>query len=528
MPFGNGRIVRLIRSFRPQQHPTGKPLRMTLDHASSAVPRVRWLSAAVLTGLVVAVYWPVAGYEFVNWDDPWYVLKNPLIRSWHPSNLWRIATEMSVKNYAPLTTLSLLIDHTLFGLDAGGYHATNVVLHAVNAMLVCALVGRLSGRPAVGLVTAALFAVHPIQIETVAWVSSRKTLLCSLFMLASGLCWLKRDRAPRDEMWGTLFLGLALLAKAAAIVIPPIVIGYDVLFARKRLSESIASQLVPAFLCVLLLSVTMTAQNLYMGGVRGHLHLSKWHILGLDSIILWRYVGMLCLPVNLSLLYDPPTSGVATSVGLSLIGWGAVCLLSWRWRQTHPGLAFAVLCWFCLLAPVLNLFPITTLMNDRYLYLPCLSGFALAAVVGQQLVDRCRPVLSEAAVSERVTDGGLRMVVLAVVAAAITGYSAASMQRLPVWQNDLALWRTTVGQVPQLAVVQIQWADALRRNGKHEAAEAALRLAAARCHPDAADRQRIADRLSDWSTHPAGPRTSFVSIELATPHVPPPVGPTGD
>ena len=72
-----------------------------------------------LLGLLAAVYWPVLGYDFVNWDDPWYVLENPLIKSWHPDNLWRIVSEMSVKNYAPLTTLSLLIDHTLFRSQRG-------------------------------------------------------------------------------------------------------------------------------------------------------------------------------------------------------------------------------------------------------------------------------------------------------------------------------------------------------------------------------------------------------------------------
>lgn len=230
----------------------------------SSCVRVRsWAAMVGLIGLVAAVYWPVAGYEFVNWDDPWYVLKNPLITSWHPANLWRIATEMSVKNYAPITTLSLLVDHTLFGVNAGGYHIVNVVLHAANVLLVCLLVTRLTGHRMVGLMTAALFAVHPVQIETVAWVSSRKTLLCSLFMLASGLYWLRTERTGRNELWGTVFLALALLAKAAAIVVPPIVIAFDLLLARKRFSESLARQRVPILLCVLLLGITMTAQCVF-------------------------------------------------------------------------------------------------------------------------------------------------------------------------------------------------------------------------------------------------------------------------
>jgi len=454
-----------------------------------------------LVGLVIAVYWPVAGYDFVNWDDPWYVLNNPLIKSWHPANLWRIATEMSVKNYAPLTTLSLLVDHTLFGLNAGGYHIVNVVLHLLNAILVALLIGRLTGRPAIGIVTAALFAVHPVQIESVAWISSRKTLLCSLFMLASALCWLREERTTKQEFWGIAWLGLALLAKAAAIVLPGIVVAYDVLVARKKLTEAVSRQLIPAFFCILLLNVTMSAQNQMMGGLRGHLELSKLRILGVDAVILWRYVGMLIAPVNLSLLYDPPTSGIGWQVAVAVVGWLIVGLACWRWRRSEPGLIFAVVCWFCLLLPVLNLFPITTLMNDRYLYLPSVCLFALASLGVVRFLEwggfAVDVIVDQPRSWKRIAGGGIRS---AAIAAVICGFALTSVARLPVWKNDLALWRRTVGQMPQLAVVQIQWADALHRQGHDLAAEAALHLALSKCDPDDADRRRIQERLNDWTT----------------------------
>lgn len=471
---------------------------MSQTTTRSPAPQHSWLAVATLLGLVAAVYWPVAGFEFVQWDDPWYVLHNPLITSWHPTNLWRIATEMSVKNFAPLTIFSLLVDHTLFGFEAGGYHAVNVLLHAANTLLVCLLVGRLSGHRSVGLITAALFAVHPVQIETVAWVSSRKTLLCSVFMLASSLCWLRNHRTGRHEFWGTALLGLALLAKAAAIVLPPIVVAYDLLVARRRLSESLPRQIIPGFLCVVLLSITMSAQNQYMGGLRAHMELSKAHILTVDSVILWKYVGMLIAPYNLSLLYDPPTSGIAGSVVCAMLGWtiaGAAC---WRWRREFPLAAFAVACWFLLLAPVLNLFPITTLMNDRYLYLPCLCLFALAAGGAAKLAAfaRRRMPRETAGTRTRLAANCLAAVLLACI---VCGYALQSTRRLPDWKDNYSLWRKTVGQVPQLAVVQIQWADALHEAGHELSARAALHLALTRCHPDAADRERIHQRLHEWA-----------------------------
>ncbi|MEZ6054688.1 MAG: hypothetical protein R3C02_25500 [Planctomycetaceae bacterium] len=354
--------------------------------------KVSRFSLIGLLGLLVAVYWPVLQFDFVNWDDPWYVLNNPLITSWHPTNLWRIATEFNVKNYAPLTTLSLLIDHTLFGKSPGGYHLVNVVLHGINAVLVLLLVTRLTDNRSIGLATAALFAVHPLQIETVAWVSSRKTLLCSVFMLASGRCWLRPDRIGRDELRGTVWLALALLTKAAAIVLPPIVLAYDVLVRRKTIADALPRQLVPGFLCILLLRITMSAQTSVMGGVRGHLGMSKLQILGIDSVIVWKYVGMLAWPSGLSILYDPPTEGMLLPIVLSSLAWIGVGIICWKTWRRLPLLSWSVITWFLLLFPVLNFFPITTLMNDRYMYLPCICAFGLAsgAVVwrSREIADR--------------------------------------------------------------------------------------------------------------------------------------------
>ncbi|MBX3439586.1 MAG: glycosyltransferase family 39 protein, partial [Planctomycetaceae bacterium] len=445
-----------------------------------------WWGIAGLLGLVVALYWPVRGFEFVNWDDPWYVLNNPLITSWHPSNLWRIATEMSVKNYAPLTTLSLLIDQTLFGFEAGGYHVTNVLLHALNAVLVYVLVSRLTGNGPIGLATAALFAVHPVQIESVAWVSSRKTLLCSTFMLASAVCWLREDRSGKQEMWGILWLLLALLSKAAAIVVPPIVLAFDVLVRRKSLAESLPRQLIPGLLCVLLLNVTMSAQTTEMGGVRGHLALSKTQILAIDAVIVWKYVGMLLWPAELNVLYDPPTQGISFSVFRALAAWGLVAWACWRRRHTAPLAVWAVITWFLLLFPVLNLFPITTLMNDRYLYLPSVCAFGLVAGVvvhGARLFGAPRLVASVSA---------------AGVLLAVALYGSMTASRLPVWRDDFSLWNHTISRTPQIPVVQIQWADALHTRGETANACDVLRTLLEDNVADEGDRERVRRRLDEW------------------------------
>jgi hypothetical protein len=226
---------------------------------------------------------------------------------------------------------------------------------------------------------------------------------------------------------------------------------------------------------------------------------------------------MLIAPVNLSLLYDPPTTGIGWSVALSIAGWCLVGLACWRWRRTQPGLAFAVLCWFWLLLPVLNLFPITTLMNDRYLYLPCVCAFALASLGVVRFVEWGGIRIEAAPESSRSWRGiAARSLVSTAVAALISGFALASIGRLPVWKDDLALWRRTVAQVPQLAVVQIQWADALHAYGRQPAAVAALHVALSRCDPDPADRERIQKRLIEWTVSASPEHARLVSVPAVT------------
>ena len=152
---------------------------------------------------------PTRTFEFVNWDDPWYIQNNPLIQSWSLANLKGIATETVTRNYAPLTIFSFLLDHTFWGDWAGGFHLTNLLLHATQCG--AGVLSAAAGDGANGMgrrSTAVLFAVHPVQVESVAWVSSRKGLLSGAFILASLLCWLREDRKAQARRLGDFAVGV--------------------------------------------------------------------------------------------------------------------------------------------------------------------------------------------------------------------------------------------------------------------------------------------------------------------------------
>lgn len=461
-----------------------------------------WICPILLVVLTGALYWPTIGFDFVNWDDPWYVINNPLVQSWQPENLVTMATRPAVKNYAPVTMLSYLVDHTLWELDPGGFHFTNCLLHIVNAVLVYLLLFQLTRSRFVACAAAALFAIHPVQVESVAWISSRKGLLSGTFMLASLICWLREQRTPKSEGYGLLFFVLALLSKANAVVLPAIVLTYDVLVRRQTVSVAFARQIVPGFFALLLLLVTMSAQTTEIGGVRDHLQFDKGHILAIDSLIVWKYVGMLVHPVNLCVLYDPPTSGIAGLVAVAVAGWIAVAGFAIYCRKRWPLITFGFALFFILLLPVLNLFPISTLMNDRYLYLPSIPLFALVAAGVAQVCAWCQSTWGDLGLRRRgfrVVGANVRWGIASLLLlAVVTHFSRLTYQQLPHWKDGMALWQHADTLAGQLAVVQIQLANTLHASGQDREAIARLDAALANCDPDPLDRQRILRKLAEW------------------------------
>ncbi|MBX3441787.1 MAG: hypothetical protein KF774_05230 [Planctomyces sp.] len=472
--------------------------------ASPRWHQTTWFAAAALSLLTASVYWPVASFGFLNWDDPWYVVDNPLVKSWAPPNLYAIATEPCSKNFAPLTIFTLLVEHTLFGGWAGGYHLVNALLHAACAVLVLRLVRQATGSDWTGWFTAILFAVHPIQVETVAWVSSLKSLLAALFMLVSLKHWLKPERSARDEGWGLAWLVVALLCKASAVVTPALVLSYDVIVSRQRFSEALSRQVLPGLFCLMALFLNMHAQNQIWGGTRDHYDWGLARILAVDSLIVWRYLGMLALPTDLSVMYDVRGDGLWPAALIAGLAWLAVAGAAWRARRVAPLATWGVVAWGLLLFPVLNIFPITTLMNDRYLYLPCVLAFAGVGAGVQWIAGRIAwrtpgPAQTRRTLAARIAVGAVVAVLLIGLTA---GYSTAAQSYVPVWRNSRSLWRHALERAPDMPVVQIQWALTLHSEGRVFEACATLEQARTSGRIDDGDRRRIQRLLEEWRGTP--------------------------
>jgi hypothetical protein len=421
------------------------------------------------------VFWPTRNYAFLNWDDYGYILKNPLIRQVTWENIRAIFTRPYFLNYLPLHLLSYMFDHALWGLKPMGYHLSSVLLHGCNTVLTLAVARRLSGSFAVGVITAILFAVHPAHVEAVAWVSSRKELLSTTFMLLSLLAYLHaRQRALRPIPYAAsvIFFVMALLSKVSVVVLPAFLLVLDWTLDRRTarsrgwVLQSLASKIpygvVGAILIVVNTRVQETAKEPYVHdpilyfGVKGH--------------ALWNYVGLLGgMPGRPD--YDFPSLGSgAFGIFLNLAGWivlPAAALIFLRLRRRTE---FLGLCWaFITLLPA-TLFPLLTYMADRYLYAPSF-GFccALAAIlVGFGRLDRF-PRL----------DGKGVLAALATVAIAL-GFALRTLHYSTVWKDSDSLWSYALtksndyrafNNLAEVRIRQGRWAEAeslLKVSAKHE------------------------------------------------------------
>jgi tetratricopeptide (TPR) repeat protein len=385
-----------------------------------------WLVPALAA---IALFAPSVGHEFLQWDDPAYVTGNPLIERLDPGGFADMLDPRTrtLSAWTPTTLLTYAIETRLFGRDPAVMHATNVMLHALNAVLVALLLARI-GLGAVGAaVGGILFAVHPLQVEAVAWVSGRKDLLATALSLGAILLYLRRTGGTRAL--ATLLFVFALGAKSSSVVVPVLLLALHwALRSRPSRAEawSLAGMTVLGMLRGTLEIGTQAAATAGAGA------LGFLPRMGAMVAVLGRYVRRWLLPHDLAIAYPValPDAWVLLTAALLLLAAGVAIRLC----RDRPPLVAGLLWWPLALLPVLNLVPAPYLEADRYQYL-ALLGPALWVGYGTERALRHRMVTQLAA-------GGL--VLLAVVA-----LGARSRALLSGWASNEAFFATQLERSPE-------------------------------------------------------------------------------
>jgi protein O-mannosyl-transferase len=397
--------------------------------------------------VAVLLYFSTFRFEFV-YDDVTQIVNNPLIRSWHnlpwmfTTDVWRFLNPHVVGNYwRPLFMVWLLINYKIFALNPIGWHLTAVLVHAAVTYLAYKLVRRLGANAIVAGIAALIFAIHPVHLETVAWVSGATDSLMSLFLILSLLAFVQGwDGVDRRWLWyGLSGLGYAcaLLSKETAIVLPGIALGFALIY-RKRDDKN--SALVKKLIAPMLMFAAIAAlywigrMHALAGVMHSRIQISFVELLMTWPTLLWFYLKHLVWPTGLGIFYDiyPVTHPTMTRFWLPLAGVLVILIVMVAaWLRTRDRLLLIAALLFVL--PILPAFVFPALVptdfaHDRYLYFPCL-GFAI--VIGL-LIQRFRKSAAQ-------------WVIVAVIVVAL---SVASLSQMVYWANNLLLFDRATKTAP--------------------------------------------------------------------------------
>lgn len=358
---------------------------------AEASKAVRLLLLLGIAGLIAIVFWQSSQFEFLEWDDESNILKNRQVLGGLSLQTFSWALQsLYLANWHPVTWWSYQIDISLFGLNSGAMHLENVLLHAINSLLVYALFIRYKIRPLPALLAAAVFAVHPLHVESVVWISERKDLLSAFFLLALLLVWDRYIRTGRmlDYCMVLVLAVLGTMSKPMLVTLPVLLLLLDAWPYERlrsgnrpwfrdrqllvRCAEKIPFGILAAFCAVL----TIVAQD------AGHAintldEVSLPHRLGNAVVSYAVYlVQTIVPPLEQSFMYVDPLPGLIWITGaLATLG-----LVTW-WAVKQGGVVLAGWLWFLVtLLPVIGLIKVGAHSRaDRYMYLPMIGLLLMLA-----------------------------------------------------------------------------------------------------------------------------------------------------
>ena len=340
----------------------------------------------LLVASTLLAYWDVGTFDFVRYDDTDYVTMNPHVQAGITleSTAWAF-TSVHASNWHPLTWLSHMLDIHIWGMNPGGHHLSNLLFHAANTLLLFLVFNRMTRCMWQSSVVAALFALHPLHVESVAWVSERKDVLSTFFWVLTMHCHVSYAKSPRFRTYVPmlLFFVLGLMAKPMLVTLPFVLILMDYWplnrNARFPLSKLILEKL-PLFAFAGLSSVvTFIVQQ--HGGAVNSLASYPLSVRIANALVSYAsYIGKMIWPVRLAALYPHPgMPSLWQIVGAGILITG-ICWVVIRNRKKHPYLPVGWLWYLGTLVPVTGLVQVgLQSMADRYTYVPLIGLFVIGA-----------------------------------------------------------------------------------------------------------------------------------------------------
>lgn len=425
---------------------------------------------AIIALACIALYGPFLGNKLVNWDDDILITTNPVVQQF---DIVRGFTTYDPELYIPVTLLSYQIEHVIFGNSAWIFHATNLLLHIGNAILVFLIITLLSRNRFVGLFTALLFALHPINAEAVLWASARKDLLSSFFFLLTILLYIKENR------WSIFTFFLGLLSKVSIVGLPLVLLLIDVWEGRGIDADTLRSKRWYFLLSAVFGVVALFGKNTAIGVLSAF----DYPLLASKSLV--ATIGNIFVPTGFSPIYGQgtPVTVSAPEFMLPVLLLCAACVALFVLRNRLQILLWCT-AWFVLLfAPSFLTFTkngYILFMSDRYAYLPGIGIFFGVSILFASVASR----------------GGKRFLTISGAGIAIlVACFLLSREQAKVWANSETLMRHAIAIGYDHPLVENNLGSALRSEGKNDEALAAFMKAAeagnAQAYFNAAELQRV-------------------------------------
>ncbi|MFL5751803.1 MAG: tetratricopeptide repeat protein, partial [Bacteroidia bacterium] len=415
---------------------------------------------ASLVLLTLFAFWPVGKADFITYDDPDYVTGNVLIKNLKSDNITFYFTHKTTDLFVPMVFLSFGIDNALFGIDPRGFHLMNLFWHLLNVLLVFFLVKSMSKKLFYPFLITALFALHPLHVESVAWVTERKDLLYSFFYLLAFFAWHRYRQKNKSSF---LFVSLicfilSCFSKPMAITFPAMIILYDHFYGKLPLLKNSLYYLPFAMVSLIFLYISLRFMDT---SHRGSFHAGYT---GFDKFLvpfygLNFYLFKILAPFNLSVVYPyAAKSGKLLPFAylISPVITGSLCWLVFFSRRSSPLIKAGFLVFVLSMLPVLQIIPNNyTVAADRYVYLPCLGLFLALACMLNRIME-----------NKRVSPGGLKAGLLAIILL----YAFAVHARSQVWQNSISLFSDVIEKHEDAAIAYHNRGIAYNHLGNYGAA----------------------------------------------------------
>jgi tetratricopeptide (TPR) repeat protein len=454
-----------------RREPTAQASRGTLPAGRASRPALPFVAAGIL--LVTAlVFAPVVTFGFVTWDDGPYVFENTYVLSGLSPRTLAWAFTNHTPYWHPLTWMSHLLDVTLLGPGPHGMHAVNVAIHLANTALLLILLNRLTSRLAPSAIVAALFALHPLHVESVAWIAERKDLLSTCFLFASLLFYQRYARRPSAFRYAGVVsaFGLSLMCKPTFVTLPVLLLLLDYWPLARFASGSSLARLcvekVPLALVSVASAVVTYIGQQRTGTVSGFEALPIGARLANAVVSYAAYLRKTVWPADLAAFYPYPTVPPSTlAVVTACLTLAALTGLALSLRRRRPYLLFGWLWYVITLLPVIGLIQVgNQAMADRFSYVPLIGIF----------------VMSVWAAAEAARDRHARLVAGGAAVIALIGCTALTRAQVLTWSSATTMWIRVLEVTPDSFYAHSALGVELADQGNLEAArlhqEEALRL----------------------------------------------------